>query len=297
VGAGGEGIAAPGAAGAGGEGIAALAAPGDAAGEASMTAPELVTIGFSHFCEKARWALDRGGLAYVESDHVPCFHVAASLREGGRRSVPVLKVGGRVLHESNDIVRFVDEALPPERRLFPTEPGAGAEVERAVAEFDAVLGPATRRFVYRYVFEHPALAKALLAGTGPAWERRLTPTLYPAMRWLMVRGMKITPAAAERARGRIEATFARADERLAGGGRYLVGDRFTAADLAFAALAAPVLAPPAYGHPLPPLDEWPPEVASFGRRLRDTDAGRFALRLYDEERPPVRGRRRAGAAA
>ena len=33
----------------------------------------LITIRFSHYCEKARWALDRGRIAYEERSHLPLF--------------------------------------------------------------------------------------------------------------------------------------------------------------------------------------------------------------------------------
>ena len=43
----------------------------------------LVTIPISPFCEKARWALDRAGLAYREERHVQGASVVAALRAGG----------------------------------------------------------------------------------------------------------------------------------------------------------------------------------------------------------------------
>ena len=43
----------------------------------------LITIPISHFCEKARWALDRSGLSYVERPHLQVFHWAAVRRAGG----------------------------------------------------------------------------------------------------------------------------------------------------------------------------------------------------------------------
>ena len=72
--------------------------------------------------------------------------------------------------------------------------------------------------------------------------------------------------------------------RLADGRRHLVGDRFTAADLAFAALSAPVLLPAAYGSPLPPPEALPDVYAREVRRFRAHPAGAFALRLYEQER-------------
>ena len=49
----------------------------------------LITMGFSHYCEKARWALDRAKLDYVEESHAPLLHLPTARRFGGR-TVPLL---------------------------------------------------------------------------------------------------------------------------------------------------------------------------------------------------------------
>lgn len=250
-----------------------------------MAPLRLITIGFSHYCEKARWALDRAGLEYVEDDHPPLFHWAANLRARARRTVPVLVTPRGVLGESTDILRFADEALPPERRLFPPE--LRAEVEPLVAEFDRSLGPAVRRAMYHLLMQHPERARRLLASTGRPWERRMVGPLFPLLRTAIVRGLRITPAKAARSRERVDATFAEVAARLEGGERYLVGDRFTAADLTFAALASPALVPREDG-PMGALASYPPEIRAYVEGLRATPAGQYALRLYAEERAASR---------
>ena len=87
-----------------------------------------------------------------------------------------------------------------------------------------------------------------------------------------------TPAQAGAA---VQRTFDAVAARLDDGRRYLCGDAFTAADLAFAALAAPVLVPPEYGVPLPQPDELPAEMAAArAAPSAPIPAGAFAL-------PPV----------
>jgi glutathione S-transferase len=51
--------------------------------------PRLITIPISHYCEKARWALDRTGVAYVNRGHMPLLHWASTVPRGGR-SAPFL---------------------------------------------------------------------------------------------------------------------------------------------------------------------------------------------------------------
>ena len=45
-----------------------------------MQANVLITIPISHYCEKARWALDRARQPYVEVRHLPLFHWAHRFR-------------------------------------------------------------------------------------------------------------------------------------------------------------------------------------------------------------------------
>src|ERR1700728_3679182 len=55
-----------------------------------MDTLRLITIPISHYCEKARWALDRVGLPYREERHVQGIHQLAARRAGGGVTVPVL---------------------------------------------------------------------------------------------------------------------------------------------------------------------------------------------------------------
>ncbi len=255
-----------------------------------MNAPlRLITIGFSHYCEKARWALDRTALEYREDHHVPLFHWRASFGAGGKRTVPVLATPGRVLSDSNEILRFADEHLPAERRLFPEDQGQRAEVLALVADFDRGLGPAVRRWLYFHLLPARAAAIEVLTSTGTRWEHRMVRGLFPVMRALMRRGMKVDPAGAERSRQRFEATFDAVDARLADGRRFLVGDRFSAADLTFAALSSVLVGPKELGFPVPESSRELPAIAAVAAAASARPSGAFIRRLYAEERPPARG--------
>lgn len=83
----------------------------------------------------------------------------------------------------------------------------------------------------------------------------------------------------ERLRQRI---FEMVSNQLADGRSYLVGDRFSAADLAFATLAAAVVLTPGYGVKLPALEQLPDRMANGIRQFQETLAGKFVLRLYQE---------------
>lgn len=85
-------------------------------------------------------------------------------------------------------------------------------------------------------------------------------------------------------RSRAEEALAEVARWLADGRTYLVGDSFTAADLAFASLAAPLVCAPQYGGAMPPYDSLPAPMRSDIERLRASRSGAFVLELYARER-------------
>jgi glutathione S-transferase len=244
----------------------------------------LITIPISHYCEKARWALDRAGVRYRERPHLQLVHWLAVRRAGGGRTAPVLVCGDRVLAESGDILEAADAGLPPGRRLYPDGDLAAAEVRALEREFDERLGPQGRLWMYDALRGRREIAIAYACTGVPAWERRALPLAYPLVTRIIDRYLGITPAAAARSEAEVRAVFARVAKRLEDGRPYLCGDRFTAADLTFAALAAAVLMPPEYGVPLPQPDELPEPMAAVVRELRTHPAGAHALAMFRTER-------------
>ena len=212
-------------------------------------------------------------------------HRAAVKRAGGGTTAPVLRTPEGVFDESSAILRYTDEHVPDERRLYPADVAELAEVVALEQSFDAVLGPEGRLWLYHEVFKDARrFAPWNLTGV-PAWERFVFPFVLPPAKLIIRRHFGITDETARAAAEHVDEEFDAVAERLADGRRYLVGDRFTAADLAFAALAAPVVVPLAYGTPLPQPDELPEDMAAAVVRWRSHPAGVFALRLFREERP------------
>jgi glutathione S-transferase len=245
----------------------------------------LVTIPISHFCEKARWALDRAGVEYTEKRHVQLVHCIAAKRAAGGMTAPALRAPEGRFSESAAILAFADGHLPEAERLYPADPALRAEVEALEQRFGEVLGPEGRRWLYQEIFKDTKrYAPWNLTGV-PWWERRAFPFVVPAATLVIRRYLDVNAESAANAIIRVDEEFDFVGELLADGRRYLAGDRFTAADLAFAALAAPCVVPPVYGTPLPQPGDLHAEMAAAIEHWRAHPAGRFALRMYDEERP------------
>lgn len=253
---------------------------------AEPEACRLITIPISHYCEKARWALDRARIEYEEQAHLQLMHWIPVWRAGRGRTAPVLVCGEEVLTESADIVAWADSKSPKEGRLYPTEPGVLADIRQLERDFDETLGPEGRRWMYDGLRGRRDIAVAYACTGVPAWERRLLPAVYPVVSRVIDRYLGITPATASESEKAVRKTFDEIGSRLADGRPYLCGERFSAADLTFAALAAPVLMPPEYGVPLPQPEDLPTPTAEVVRELRGHPAGAHAMRMFREERHP-----------
>lgn len=249
-----------------------------------------ITLPISHYCEKVRWALDRQKVPYREEGHAPLLHALATLPATGFRirTTPVLiddNPGAQhVIADSTDCLRYLAARYgaswlysPPEAALLEDQ-------------LDSELGPHTRRLVYSYILPDSERVVPLLTRGTPALEARLVAPLFPLIRRIMQRAMRIDAAGVERSRDQIRQQLDLISERLRDGRRYLCGDTLSAADLTFAALAAPVTLPRGYGRfELPALETLPPPLRDEIERARATPAGQLALRLYAEERRPTGG--------
>ena len=244
----------------------------------------LVTIPISHYCEKARWALDRAGIGYREERHVQGIHQLAARRAGGGSTVPVLVTPDESIGESAQILEWVDRRTDPSLWLFG-EPGAQRQEVRALSDrFDELLGPAGRRLMYVHMFGQRELMLRFNDQGVPAWEDRVLRIGLPLFVRLVSRVLDIRPGVEQDDEAVVWRELDRVAGLLSDGRPYLCGERFTAADLTFAALSAPLVMPPDYGVPLPQPEILPAGTARLVRRARTHPAGAHALRMYAAHR-------------
>jgi len=245
-----------------------------------MVPPVLWQIRFSHFNEKARWALDWKGIPHVRRSLLPGFHIPRVLWMTGQKSLPVLVVDGEAIADSTRIIERL-ERLKPEPALYPTEGAARRRALELEEWFDEELGPHLRRAVFHALLPHTDYAAALMATeAGPA-ARRAYRALFPLLRPLMQRDMRIDDAGAARGREKTVAAVDRIEAELGPSG-YLVGDHFSVADLTAAALLSPLVAPPEF--PYRPPGPPPEPVAGFRASLAERRGFRWVQEMYRRHR-------------
>jgi glutathione S-transferase len=201
-----------------------------------------------------------------------------SKRAGGSGTTPVLVTDTGSLTESEDIVAFADPSL---RQRDP-------EVLRITRWLDANLGLPDRRLIYAHMLPHRDLMMSFNNNGVPDWEAATMRLAYAVIHPWAIKQLGLADGTIERDEALTRHAFDAVAEWLSDGRPYIFGDTFTAADLTFAALSAPVTGPPEYGTPLPQPTEMPPETVGLIGRFREHPAGQFALRLYREQRPAPR---------
>ncbi len=268
-----------------------------AAGGPHLRVLRLVTIPISHYCEKARWALDRAGIGYREERHVQGIHQLAARRAGGGSTVPVLVTPQESIGESAQILAWVDARSDPSSRLLAGPEEEQRDAVALCARFDEVLGPAGRRLIYVHMFSQRRELMLRFNDQGvPAWEDRVARVGLPLFKKLISRLLDIRPGVEQGDEALVWRELDHAGEVLSDGRPYLCGERFTAADLTFAALCAPVLMPPGYGVELPQPEILADTTARLVRRAREHPAGTHAMRMYAEHRHAPAGAQTVTAA-
>ena len=245
--------------------------------------PLLITIALSHYCEKVRWAMDYLNIDYQEESHAPPFHRQYTSRYGGS-SVPVFVINNKALIDSHDILEYLND-ISEDSQLYSQDSQQRDRIETLEKLFDEKLGVATRVWGYYYAIEEPLKVAIAWGIKAPLIEKIKTIFTFHKIPQILKRFYNITPETKDAALNDIREVFATVSKELNSGKQYLVGDRLSAADITFAALASPILRPP--NHPIynSELSKiLSPERLSVVEELRSTPAGELAMRMYREHR-------------
>lgn len=243
----------------------------------------LYQLYWSHYVEKVRWALDYKGVPWRAVDVDPFTkremrHLRCQKKVGSVArlfTVPTIEDDstGAVVDESSEILGYLERSYPTPA-LYPAEPEQHAEVARWTVWLDSTLGLAARRLAYTQIaMEQPGLIAELFAPqiAGPAGARGLKGKIAGIIiAGVLSRRFRFRHNRADGVFDQLEQCLLFAARRLSEA-RYLVGDRFSAADLTLAALLRPVTVVPYFrNHPrLQRLFEWRTEqLEAYGREAR-----------------------------
>jgi glutathione S-transferase len=244
--------------------------------------PVLWHIAVSHFSEKARWALDYKRLAHVRRTPLPGLHIPAAywLSRASAFTLPILELDGRRIADSTAIIAALEQRVA-EPALYPQAQDERRRALELEEWFDEELAPYARRLAFYELRRDPELLREISARVVPALADKLGPGLVPYTSFFTgLRYRAADPAGAEHARERILLAFDRLEAGL-GDGEYLVGGRFTVADLSAAALLYPLVLP---AHGPPAIVRMPEPYEAFRALLRERRGYRWVQEMYSRHR-------------
>jgi len=221
-------------------------------------------------------------MVYQEVPHIQGLHYPWAWAWGRSPLVPILRDGKTTVCDSTAILKYVD-SVHDGAALYPAS--RQAEIEEWESLFDDVLGVETRRFMYFHALQQPKLMLEYIGWGVSATERRMAQFMFPMMSSFGKRRLVVTQANVESGEARVREILDRVELAMADHRPYLCGDQFTAADLSFACMLSPLLLPEQYGIPLPHPDTAPAGMQPLVYETRARPSGRFALRLFQDERP------------
>jgi glutathione S-transferase len=246
--------------------------------------PALITFPPSLDSELARFLVEHYGIEPEEQPHAFIFCFFATLWHGSTLIFPLLYNESLKLVGPQAIANYFDQHCAPELRLWPQAADEKSQVTSDWTLFNQTLAFATAAFAYYHLLPRRQLMIFPLSRGTPAFEEKSVQRAYPVFAGTLRILLRLTAQRAQQSLDQMRTIFGQVGARLADGRKFLVGNRLTLSDLAFAVAAAPVVLPPAYGGPIPSFDEMPPEIQAVVNEMRSRAAGKYALRIYEEHR-------------
>jgi glutathione S-transferase len=253
----------------------------------SASKPVLWHIRISHYNEKARWALDYKRVEHRRRAVPGGLHMlfALALTRGAHKTFPMLELDGEAIGDSTAIIGALERRWP-DPPLYPEDPDQRRRALDLEEFFDEELGPHIRLLGWHELTRDPDRLSRLVEGDLPEQVRaselaRATATRY-AIAFTGLRYGVTSDQAAELAQGKVVAALDRLEAEL-DGRDYLVGERFSVADLTAASLFYPLALPPEG----PQIGDPPEAYERFRTPLKERPGYKWVGEIFHKHRSPM----------
>jgi glutathione S-transferase len=251
-----------------------------------MTQPVLYIFAISHYCEKARWALDHFGIAYKLQHIMPGMNRKIAKKFGSKAgSLPFLQIGDKLVTGSSGIIDWGEGNRAAGRNSLQGQNANQNEGEIAALEkrLDDILGVHIRRFYYSdALLTDPASVRPIFSNDLPFFHKMGMILGWRKIVPVMIKLMDLGPEQGKQSRDIIAEELDWLDGLLSDGRAYLTGDSFTRADLTAASLLAPLISPPQ--HPTYSALKIPPGIEAVIDKWRSRPVMQWSARMYAQHR-------------
>jgi glutathione S-transferase len=247
--------------------------------------PVLWQLQISHYNEKVRWALDYKRIPHTRRSMMPGVHQLIVKRKAGIVTSPVLELDGQGIGDSSAILQAIEQRWP-EPPLIPQNSLQRRRALRLEDWFDEQLGPHIRRAVYWELLPYPDVVIPLFTDGASALTRGLLRAGFPVLRVGMKRFMNIYEEPAMRSREKCIEALDLLEKEL-GDKDYLVGERFSIADMTAASLFYPLALPPEFPYTSPTWEQLPEGAREFLGTMRERPGAKWVGEMYRRHRLPA----------
>lgn len=255
-----------------------------AARESSRQHPELYAFAISHYCEKARWALDRVGIDYSLNYLVPGLHRLTARKLGApASSVPILKDDDMLIQGSSAIIDWAEQHRLTSLASLTPEDDVTDSAKSVEQRLDRVLGVHVRRYYYsEALVEYPRTVKPIFSNDLAGGQKLFLELSWSYIRKIMIDHMDLGSLQGIESRELLEQEFDWLDGLLADGRQFLVGKQFSRVDITAASLLAPLVKPEK--HPTYDVIELPPNITLDCQNWNKRPCFQWVRAMYQEYR-------------
>ena len=253
-----------------------------------MKKPILYIFAISHYCEKARWALDYLGIEYQVEHLAPGLHIKFAKDRGlARSSVPILEVENgeasesKVVQGSDNIIDWAEQASSGASCLTPSN------LKQEILEIETRLGDkigvhVRRAFYSEALVEFPSSVRPIFTRDLSLPRRLLVTLIWPKISQKMIQSMGLGYQQGEESKQILIQELDWLESLLSDENSFLVGDSFSRADITAAALLARLAFP--NDHPLHSGLNRPPRLEELAQQWSERPAIKWVRHVYGEYR-------------
>ena len=197
-------------------------------------------------------------------------------------TLPILIVDKEAIQGSANIIDWAQRySSELSKSLMPS-----SDIEKCLEiekRLDDVAGVHVRRFYYsEAVVDHPHELRRIFSKDLSFMNKMVLRGSWSMVRKLMIKGMDLGKDQGEESKRIIEQELDWIDGLLSNGGSFLVGDKFSRADLTAASLLAPIASPKK--HPVYNDIALPPKMTSDMKTWQERPAIKWVNEIYSQYR-------------
>lgn len=242
---------------------------------------KLLEFPHSHYCEKARWALDFKKIPFQVVTILPGFHLWTVRRYAPGTSVPVLLSDDQAVQGSSKIINFLENHSPA-YPLTPEDDNVRLECLKLEKEMDIKLGLPIRQILYHRLLAYPSFVSFCFTHSLSVVKQFAFRLYYPVLRKKIYQTYVISDAEVKKGHSDFNKTMDTLAENLTGKS-YLFNDRFSRADLTVSSMLSFLVMPEQHPFPWPEIPD--PQIKTLQKSYSEHPVCIWVSKIYETHRP------------